>query len=195
MISSIGSTSVAQVSSLRAAQTGSVGASTTPSDDTSLSGPAELFKKLKALAQSDPAKFKAAAQDIADTLTDAADQATDPHEKQMLTDLSAKFADAAKTGDASVLEPPKGAPPGGGKGPPPAGGAAGGKTQTFDPADANEDGTVTPVEQAAYDAKQAAKASATSAAGAYGRQMHGAAQEKGQALFSQLNAIVVAASA
>jgi hypothetical protein len=66
---------------------------------------------------------------------------------------------------------PSGPPPGGGKGPGGPGGPSGASgadtstsTTTYDPADANEDGTVTQAEQQAYDDAQAS--SATNAASA-----------------------------
>lgn len=197
MISSLRSTQVAQVASLEATASGSVRAGQSAADASSLSGPAELFKKLQALAKSDPAKFKQATQAISDALQTEASQSTDPHEQQMLSNLSAKFAEAAKTGDASGLAPPKGPPPGGRPPPPPTSSSSGGGgTKVYDPADSNQDGTVTQAEQAAYDAKEAAaKASATSASQAYGQQMHAVADQKGQALFANLNEIVDAALA
>ena len=134
-------------------------------DAASPTRPAELFRKLESLSKSDPAKFKDVAAAIATKLGDAADVATDPNQKQMLTELAGTFTEAARTGDASDLKPSGGAggpPPGGGAGGPPPGGGAGGPprggagaaARIYDPADANRDGTISATERAGYSARQ-----------------------------------------
>jgi hypothetical protein len=191
-VASVASTALAQISS-----------STLPSESASTSGPAELFKKLEDLATSDPQKFKAVTKQLAAAVQDAADSATDPKEKQMLTDLANRFTEASQTGDASVLKPPEGGKP---AGPPPGGpppdGAGGssdatssssastsstGSTQ-YAAADTNQDGTVTVEEQAAYDALHPSKAEQ-----AYSSTMDQAREGRAQALFSTLQQIVAAA--
>lgn len=168
-----------------------------PGDRSSASGPAELFKQLEALASSDPAKFKQVTAQMAAAVQAAADAATDPQEKQLLTGLAAKFTQASSSGDASGLQPPEGGspPPGPPPGPPPAGAgdaaqAASGATGTtqLDPADANQDGTVTLQEQAAYDARQAALAEQ-----AYARTQDQSRGERAQALFSTLQQVLAKA--
>jgi hypothetical protein len=199
-VNGIGSTSslsaTLEIMSSRLSQTSSVSSSDSINrDSTDLSGPAELFKKLEALSKSDPAKFKQATQEISEKLTEEADSATDPGAKEMLTDLAAKFKKASQTGDASVLKPPQGSPPAGG--PSKSGGSSGtasggssGDTKTYDPADANKDGTVTLQEQMDYDAQKAAKFGEDSTGlGAYKKVLRAAADQKANTLLSSLNAI------
>ena len=198
-VNGIGSTSnlsaTLAITSSRPPQTSTVDASLSPEESSSLSGPAELFKKLEALSKSDPAKFKQATQEISEKLTEEAGSATDPGAKKMLTSLAAKFTEASQTGDASVLKPPQGPPPAGG--PSKSGGSSGkasdgssGDTKTYDPADTNEDGTVSLQEQMNYDAKQAAKSAEDSTGlSAYKKVLHAAADQKANTLFSNLNSI------
>jgi hypothetical protein len=164
-----------------------------PKDKESASGPAQLFKKLEALAKSDPAKFKETTAAMAKKVQEAADAATDPRAKAMLTDLATKFTTASQSGDASGLKPPeRGA--GGGRPPPPAGGGKGASVssqQQFDPADTNEDGKVSEPERIAYEAKQ----EASRAVGAYSRSMKDAQESKGHALFDSLSQMVDGATA
>jgi hypothetical protein len=177
-LSSVLSTAVAQASS---ASTGSV-----PTDQQSTSGPSKLFSQLEAMAKSDPSKFKQVTGELAKTVQAAADQATDPHEKQMLGDLAKKFADASQSGDASGLKPPE--RKGGKEGPHGGGGGGGGGTKTYAAADTNQDGTVSPQEAAAYELKQQSKA-----AKAYANTQNQTRQDKGKALFAQLEQIVQSA--
>jgi HSP90 family molecular chaperone len=163
-----------------------------PADQDSQSGPAALFKKLEALAKSDPAKFKQVTAEMATKVKEAADTATDPHEKKMLTELSQKFTDASTSGDASGLKPPEGGRPPGG--PPPGGkagkGGAGGAAEQkqYAAADANKDGTVTLAEQAAYDAQQQSRAEK-----AYTQTMDQAKHGRAEALFASLDQVLSAA--
>ncbi len=161
-------------------------AGSVPTEQHSRSGPAKLFKQLEALAKSDPEKFKKVTAELAKTVQTAADQATDPREKQMLGDLAKKFADASESGDASALKPPegKGGPRGHGDGD----GGKGGAAKTFDVADTNEDGTVSAAEAAAYALKQQSKA-----AKAYAHSQEQSRESKGKALFAQLEQIVQSA--
>lgn len=159
-----------------ATNTGSV-----PTEQQSTSGPSKLFAKLEALSKSDPAKFKEVTAQLAKTVQAAADQASDPREKQMLGDLAKKFSDASQTGDASGLKPPEGKGRHGG-------GGGGGGTKVFAAADTNQDGVVSPAEAAAYEARQQSKASR-----AYSHTQDQARQDKGKALFTQLQQIVDAA--
>jgi hypothetical protein len=174
-----------------------------PSDEGSTSGPAELFKKLEALAKSDPEEFKEATAQMAEKVKEAADTATDPHEKKMLTELASKFSEASQTGDASGLKPPEhgGRPSGPPPGPPPndspsVSGAAetdttsssSSSTQTYDPADTNKDGTVSATEQAAYEAKCASRAEQ-----AYTHTMDSASESRAHELFATLQSLLEAA--
>jgi hypothetical protein len=160
-----------------------------PRERSSLSDPAQLFKKLEALAKADPVKFKETTAALAKKVEEAAAAATDPREKQMLSELGKKFSDASRTGDASGLKPPEGSaprgPPPGGK-PPPRGG--GGVSKVLDPADTNQDGTVSEKERAAYEAKT------SKAVSAYARSARDGREVKAQAVFASLSAIVASAS-
>lgn len=186
-----------QVTSVRSLATDQV--LSWPSDQESTSGPAELFKKLEALATSDPEKFKEVTAQMAAKVEEAAEAATDPNEKKMLTELAAKLTDASQTGDVSGLKPPEGGGPP--PGPPPSdavggGGskgevssaAASGGAQEYDSADTNEDGTVSIAEQAAFEAKRASLAEQ-----AYSRTMDEAREGRARELFSSLEALVDAA--
>jgi hypothetical protein len=195
-INSISSASrPANVASLKPTAPSTIDATVSTEDSSSLSGPAELFKKLEALAKSDPAKFKQATQEISEKLTEEANAAADPGAKEMLTGLAAKFKTASQSGDASALKPPQGPPPAGGphKSGGPSGKAAGGSgggTKTYDPADANQDGTVTLQEQVDYDAKKVTKSEEDSTAlSAYKKVLHAAADQKANRLLSSLNSI------
>jgi hypothetical protein len=161
-----------------------------PADQDSQSGPATLFKKLETLAKTDPTKFKEVTAEMAAKVKEAADTATDPREKQMLTELSQKFTDASTSGDASGLKPPEGGrpppPPGGKGGKGGAGGAA--EEKQYAPADANKDGTVTLAEQAAYDAQQQSRAEK-----AYTHTMEQAKDGRAEALFASLQQVLNAA--
>lgn len=167
------------------------------SDSTSVSGPGAMLAKLKSLKDSDPAKFAEVMSDISSKLEDAAEASSDPHEKEMMSDLSTKFATAGKTGDLSVLEPPRGrggagkvggAPPAGPPpGPPPGGAAAksgssSSSSESTEPADTNEDGKVSTAEQQAYDAKRAAAA--------YDKTASSAMSSKAHDLMSRIDSIV-----
>jgi hypothetical protein len=80
-------------------------------DEVSLSKGGQQMSQLKKLQATDPDKFKEAAQKISDQLTEKAKDTSDSNEASKLTDLAAKFADAAKTGSMDGLKPQ--APPSG----------------------------------------------------------------------------------
>jgi HSP90 family molecular chaperone len=165
-------------------------AGSVPTEQHTRSGPAKLFKELEAMAKSDPEKFKKVTAELAKTVQAAADQATDPREKQMLGDLAKKFADASQSGDASALKPPggRGGPRGHGDGDGDGGKGGGGAAKTFDAADTNQDGTVSAAEAAAYELKQQSKA-----AKAYSHSQEQSRESKGKALFAQLEQVVQSA--
>ena len=142
------------------------------SDSSSVSGPAAILSKLKALQASDPAKFKEAMSAISKKLTKDADASTDAKQKQVLTDMASKFSTAGQTGDLSGITPPSGASGakgghhgGGHGGPPPSGGGVKGassssssssssSTTSAGAADTNGDGKVSEAKLAAYTVKQ-----------------------------------------
>ncbi len=74
------------------------------SDQANLSQGSQLMGELKNLQSTDPAKFKAVAQKISDSLAADAKNSSDPQQSKMLNSLSGKFADAAKSGDMSSLQ-------------------------------------------------------------------------------------------
>lgn len=79
-------------------------------DQAKISQGAKQMSELSQLASSDPTKFKEVAQKISDTLAEKAKNSSDSHESEMLTKMSEKFADAAKTGsmDSLKMERPSG---------------------------------------------------------------------------------------
>jgi len=77
-----------------------------------LSNPSQLLSKLSQLQSTDPEKFKELMSDIADSLSEAADEAgADTQEGIILSDFAAKFKSAGETGDLSSLQPPPPPPP------------------------------------------------------------------------------------
>ena len=164
------------------------GANKSADDDAvSLSGPARSLGRLQELATSDPARFKDVVTQISDRLSTAADSASTPGLRAALGDAAARFGEAATTGDVSSLRPPAGGrpagPPPGGRpsGPPPGGDTKGDSGKTGgglvaastadaqpDPADANEDGTVTEAERESYAAKKAAAKGEATKRGGHG---------------------------
>ncbi|MEF3697267.1 hypothetical protein [Desulfolutivibrio sp.] len=64
------------------------------------------MQQLASLQQSDNDTFKTVAQNIADDLTAEAEAETDPQRQQMLTELAAKFSEAAASGEMPDLRPP-----------------------------------------------------------------------------------------
>ena len=162
-IRSVGSTITNALESVSSTKSTSATSATTRTsgtaeDASTVSGPAKLLSKLKELQKSDPAKFKEVMTKISDSLKEKAAATDDAGDKKVLTEMASKFQSAGETGDLSALAPPKG---GHGKGgPPPAGGggkSGGASKSANDPADANQDGTVTQKEKQAYEAAQAAK--------------------------------------
>jgi hypothetical protein len=76
-------------------------------DQVQLSKGGQLMGKLHQLALNDPEKFKQAVQGIADGLAEQAKNTTNADDAAKLTEMSQKFAQAAKNGDMSSLAPPK----------------------------------------------------------------------------------------
>ncbi|MDO9632821.1 MAG: hypothetical protein Q7I92_13065 [Humidesulfovibrio sp.] len=64
----------------------------------------KLMSNLQQLANTDQDAFKAAAQTIADNLSQSAIESSDPTQKEMFASISSQFAEAAKTGDMSSLK-------------------------------------------------------------------------------------------
>lgn len=176
---------------------------TPASDSSDVSGPAKMLSDLKALQDSDPAKFKEVMNKISSGLKDAAASASDPGEKQALSDMASKFQSAGQSGDLSALRP---GPPGGSDaahGPPPGpppeksevakasaastGSAKTSSAKTPDPADKNRDGRVTSTERQTYDKARAAKA----AARAYHKRS--GTSDSGQAVASKVSSVVQSA--
>ena len=124
MINSLGS-AIAALSVASIFQSSGSGAATSVADavggggdSASISGPGKLFSALNELASQNPTKFKEVAADIADKLKEAAQALTGGSTDStgttssvggpggLLTDLAAKFEQAAQTGDVSGLQPP-----------------------------------------------------------------------------------------
>lgn len=114
-ISSIGQTTstseLARLRALQAAQSDSTdassasGSSSDVSTSVGISKPAQEMKKLAALQQSDPAKFKEVVSQIADQLSQAASSQTGAAADK-LNEMADKFEKAADSGDLSSLQPP-----------------------------------------------------------------------------------------
>jgi len=68
-------------------------------------GPKELMEQLQQLASTAPAKFKELTQKISDDLATKAQSAGDSQQSSMLSEMSQKFADAAKSGSMDSLKP------------------------------------------------------------------------------------------
>ena len=95
------------------------------SDQSSISGPAAMLSKLKALQESDPAKFKQVTADIAKQLRSAATQGG--ASAQVLGKVADAFDKASTTGDLSSLKPPSG-----GQGKPAGGGSYASSSSSYD---------------------------------------------------------------
>ncbi|HEY3256415.1 MAG TPA: hypothetical protein VGJ91_20790 [Polyangiaceae bacterium] len=138
-----------------------------PAAVSAISPQAELFAKLSELKDSDPEQFQATLSKMSDELRSAAKEQGGAA-AQHLNGLADKVAEAAKTGDLSLLQPdaskaggkamagrPAGGPPPGGGRPPSGAGAGASKKSSpsegsSDPADTNGDGTVSAAEEAIY---------------------------------------------
>lgn len=71
------------------------------------SKPSELLSQLEQLKNEDPEKFKELMNAIAEKLKEASEEMGDNgFASQMLAELSEKFANAAESGDLSLLQPP-----------------------------------------------------------------------------------------
>ncbi|HTN54383.1 MAG TPA: hypothetical protein VML50_18390, partial [Anaeromyxobacter sp.] len=75
-----------------------------PATQSSISPEGGLMGELSELSQSDPSKFKAVMQEIAEKLQGEASQASGD-KAQALGNLADKFDQAAQTGDMSSLQP------------------------------------------------------------------------------------------
>ena len=74
------------------------------SDAATISKGAQQMSQLQKLQASDPEKFKEAAQQISDALTEEAGSTTDSKAAEALTDMATKFADAATSGTMDSLQ-------------------------------------------------------------------------------------------
>ena len=100
-------------------------------DQAKVSRLGQLMGKLGQLSNTDQDAFKATAQTISDNLAQSAKSSTDPKQKEAFSNMSAKFAEAAKTGDISSLgDLTLGIPAGGSSA---SGGTTGGDTVTISP--------------------------------------------------------------
>jgi len=77
--------------------------STSSSTGTSISTAATLLSSLSTLQKQDPELFKETTSEIAASLHDAADDATDAAEKYQLNSLAGKFSNASTTGSLSSV--------------------------------------------------------------------------------------------
>ena len=194
MIAALNSQNVATLNSVSAATSARTTPGITnsgPAAVSAISPQAELLAKLSELKESDPEQFQATLSKMADELRSAAkDQGGAA--AQHLNGLADKVAEAAKTGDLSLLQPdpnqaggkpmagrtaggpppggppPGGAPPGGGRSAGGAGADASKKSSQSqsakDPADTNGDGTVSAAEKAIYALTHSASEASDSAA-------------------------------
>jgi hypothetical protein len=170
---SLGAVSAIASRTTAATKSSAEASSAGPATVTTISREGDMLSHLSELQTSDPEQFQATMKQMSDDLRAAAKE-KGGEEGQRLSAMADKVDKAAKTGDLSELKPPSGKPPAGGHGgPPPAGGARGASgddassssssssSSSTDPADANGDGTVTAVEQMAYDIKHPEKAEAS----------------------------------
>jgi hypothetical protein len=67
---------------------------------------AQFFNNLERLQKQDPEKLKTLLSEIADKLESTAQNATGAR-AQIISDLAAKYREAARTGDVSALKPPQ----------------------------------------------------------------------------------------
>ncbi len=107
---------VGQIQGADSSQNGSdesAGSISSSKDQTTLSSAGQMMGQLFQLSKTDPAKFKTVAQNVSDDLSAQAAKSTDPQQSKMLTDMAAKFSQAAKTGDMSSLKPQGGGSRGG----------------------------------------------------------------------------------
>ena len=102
-----GSSSSSTVSAASGADDSSSDGLSIQGDDKKFSKGAEMMQKLKDLQSSDPEKFKEAAQKISDSLSEAAKNTSDSKTAEMYSKMADKFAEAAKSGSMSSLNPPE----------------------------------------------------------------------------------------
>jgi hypothetical protein len=87
-----------------AASTGSTVAAS--GDSVNFSQVGQLFQELQQLQTSDPTALKKVLEDAATKFSTAAQQATDPTQASVLSNLADRFQKAADTGDLSALQKP-----------------------------------------------------------------------------------------
>jgi hypothetical protein len=85
--------------------TGSVATSGAASDGSALSNPAQFFSQLQQLSAQDPTDFKNITAQIAQQLTTASENSTDPNQAAFLKTLAGNFQSASQTGEFSSLVP------------------------------------------------------------------------------------------
>jgi len=78
-------------------------ASATTTDNTSMSGQAQLFAKLQQLSQKNPAQFQSVTTQIAQQLQAAASKLTDSAQANQLKQMASNFLNASKSGNFSDL--------------------------------------------------------------------------------------------
>ena len=78
-------------------------ASATTTDNTSMSGQAQLFAKLQQLSQTNPAQFQSVTTQIAQQLQAAASKLTDSAQANQLKQMASNFLNASKSGNFSDL--------------------------------------------------------------------------------------------
>jgi HSP90 family molecular chaperone len=77
-------------------------------DGTKMSNPGEMMSKLQELQEEDPEEFLTVMEQIAEELeAAAAEEEEATGQPSRLSDLAAKFREAAESGDLSVLKPPE----------------------------------------------------------------------------------------
>jgi hypothetical protein len=85
--------------------TGAVATSGAASDGSALSNPAQFFSQLQQLSAQDPTDFKNITAQIAQQLTTASANSTDPNQAAFLKTLAGNFQSASQTGEFSSLVP------------------------------------------------------------------------------------------
>lgn len=125
-----------QTNASTSAASTSASSSSSSSDSSVLSGPAKLISELQNLSTSNPTEFKKITGELATQLQKAASSATEPGQKDFLSELAANFQKASETGSFSDLIPQLNhSPAGGGTGTAPTpvgtgGGSTGGDNGT-----------------------------------------------------------------
>jgi hypothetical protein len=107
-LNSINQSLLTELSSyLPAKNTASTGSTAAVSGDSvNFSQVGQLFQELQQLQTSDPTALKKVLEDAATKFSTAAQQATDPTQASVLSNLADRFQKAADTGDLSALQKP-----------------------------------------------------------------------------------------